>query len=274
MIHLSTWRLAAVATAVTVALAALSGCAARPTRVTLDVPASHPVEIALVEMEPGAAKVVNVGTYKVGKYKSRDLGVLERMLEHTVPIRGAPEDSFRVHLIVRSFLVAHSNNKGAGIACVAWALTNPEGELVYDEQFYASRSSPPPSISGIKNRIHQAIVKRVHHRTQDVAADRAISLPPEDTYDDFSRAASRVPDRFRSDAPTIFGGYDQRGRPVGLHRTVEGSSEEQWAHRRMPIDWYQRLGIPRPPEAPKPNLRPEQFPATGYETLPPMGYPR
>lgn len=274
MTELGTWRLSAFVMAVAFGLAALASCAARPTRVTLDVPASHPVEIALVEMEPGAAKVVSVGTYKVGKYRTRDLRVLEKMLARTVPIHAAREESFRVHLVVRSFLVVHSNNKGAGITCIAWALTNPEGELAYEEQFYASRSSPPLSIGGIKNRIHQAIVKRVHDRTQDLAAGRPISLPPEDTYDDFARAASRVPTRFRSEGPTIFGGYDQWGYPVGLHRSVEGSSQKQSADRSNPIDWYQRLHIPRPPGAPPPIFRHEQFPATGYEVIPPTGYPQ
>jgi hypothetical protein len=252
-------------------LLATAGCAARPKKVTLAVPASHPVQIASVEIEPGAARVVNVGTYKVGKYKSHDLRVLKQMLNKAIPVHGASKESFQVHVVVRSFLIAHDNTKGAGLACIAWALTDPDRELVFDEQFYASRRSPPLSIGGIKNRIHVGITKRIHQRAQDVASGRPLSPPPEDTYNGFERAASQVPNNLRSDLPTIFGGYDQWGNPVGLHRTVRGQSQEGSARHYDAIDWYNRLGIPRPPDAPAPEtLRPGTFPPTGY---PRTGYP-
>lgn len=238
------------------------GCSARVKTVTLNVQGTHPVSIAPIEMEPGATKLVAVGTYKVGKYKSKDLRVLQTMLDRTIPMRGAPEESFRVHLVVRSFLIVHSNEKGAGLACVAWALTNPHQELVFDEQFYAARASPPLSVTGIKNRIHEGITKRVHQRAQDVASGRPLGSPPEDTYDDFERAASRVPNQFKSELPTIFGGYDQWGNQTGIWRTVGGQSGEESARRCDRIDWYRRLGIARPPGAPEP---PPALPLrTGY----------
>jgi hypothetical protein len=245
------------------------GCSARAKTVTLNVRATHPVSVAPIEMEPGATKLVAVGTYKVGKYKSKDLRVLQKMLDRTIPMRGAPEQSFRVHLVVRSFLIVHSNEKGAGLACVAWALTNPQQELVFDEQFYAARDSPPLSVSGIKTRIHEGITKRVHQRAQDVASERPLGSPPEDTYDDFERAASRVPNRFKSELPTIFGGYDKWGNQTGIWRTVSGESGEEFARRCDDIDWYTRLGIARPPNAPKPA--PPEAPAPG--PAPPSGYP-
>lgn len=238
------------------------GCSARAKPVTLNVEATHPVTIAPIEMEPGASKLVAVGTYKVGKYEPKDLSVLQTMLESTIPIRGAPDQSFRVHLVVRSFLIVHSNEKGAGLACIAGALTNPQQELVFDEQFYAARDSPPLSVTGIKNRIHEGITKRVHQRAQDVASGRPLGSPPEDTYDDFERAASRVPNQFKSELPTIFGGYDQWGNQTGIWRTVGGQSGEESARRGDAIDWYGRLGIVRPPDAPEPAPALPQ--GTGY----------
>jgi len=238
------------------------GCSARAKTVTLNVQATQPVSVSPLEMDPGAAQLVAVGSYKVGKYKSKDLGTLQTMLERTIPMRGAPEESFRIHLVVRSFLIVHSNEKGAGLACIAWALTNPEQELVFDEQFYAARASPPLSVSGIKNRMHEGITKRVHQRAQDVLSGRPLGSPPEDTYDDFERAASRVPDRFKSELPTIFGGYDQWGNQTGIWRTVAGQSGEESARRCDRIDWYARLGIARPPDAPEPAPALPQ--GTGY----------
>lgn len=235
--------------------------------VALHADATHSLKIASVEMEPGAAKVTHVGTYKVGKYDSKDLRVLENMLKNTNPIPGSVEESFRAHVLVRSFSVMHSNEKGAGLACVAWALTNPAGELVFDEQFYASRDSPPLSVGGIKNRMHEGITKRVLLRAQDIASERPLGPSPEDTYDDFERAASRVPDRLRSEHPTIFGGYDQLGNKVGIWRSVTGESGEHFAQRRGAVDWYRRLGIPRPPDAPAPPETPSlRWPM-------PSGYP-
>ena len=46
-------------------LLTVAGCAARSKTVTLDVHATHPVTVAPIAMEPGAAKLVAVGTYKV-----------------------------------------------------------------------------------------------------------------------------------------------------------------------------------------------------------------
>ena len=240
------------------------GCSARVKTVTLNVRATHPVSVAPLEMDPGAAKLVAVGSYKVGKYKSKDLRVLQKMLQRTIPMRGSPEESFRIHLVVRSFLIVHSNEKGAGLACIAWALSNPQRELVFDEQFYAARASPPLSVSGVKNRMHQGITKRVHQRAQDVLSDRPLGSPPEDTYDDFERAASRVPDRFKSELPTIFGGS----------KIVAGQSGEESARRCDRIDWHRRLGFARPVDAPEvepPEKPPSTLPSsTGY---PPPTHP-
>jgi len=241
------------------------GCAARAKTVTLDVQATHPVSVAPIEMEPWASKLTAVGTYRVGRYDDNDLRVLHEMLEEAIPVRGAPEDSLRIHLVVREFLVAHSNNNAAAIACVAWALTNPRGELVFDEQFYASRRTPPLSISGIKNRIHEGITKRVHHRAQDVASGRPLGPQPEDTYDDFERAASRVPDWMASHFSVWEGRY------FSIERTVAGEPGETVVRRNDYINWYDRLGIPKPADEPYPGASPEAPPST--TPLPP-GYPR
>ena len=59
-------------------LLTVAGCAARSKTVTLDVHATHPVSVAPIAMEPGAAKLVAVGTYKVGQYKAHSAPELRR----------------------------------------------------------------------------------------------------------------------------------------------------------------------------------------------------
>ncbi|MBW2223310.1 MAG: hypothetical protein JRF54_03665 [Deltaproteobacteria bacterium] len=262
-------------------LFAAAACSAHVRTVRLSVHATQAVSVAPIELERGGSKLTAVGSYKVGKYKDRDLRVLQKMLEKTIPVRGSPEDTFQIHLVMRRILIAHSNNDGAAIACVAWALTSPGGELIFDEQFYAARVAPPLSVNGIKNRIHEAITKRVHDRAQEVASGLPFSPPPEDTYDEYERAASRVPNRFKSEIPTILGGYDKWGGQVGIWRTVSGSSGEGFAQPSDHINWYRRLGIPAPADMVAPVTQPAPPPEAPPSTTlppddpppPPPGYP-
>ena len=110
------------------------GCTPRAQQVILDVPASHPVSVAPVELEPAASKVTAIdvpfggGAYR---YKEKDVAVLQQMLDETNPIPGAAGESFRIHLLIRRILISYYSSESAGIACVASALTNAQGDLIF-----------------------------------------------------------------------------------------------------------------------------------------------
>ena len=70
-----------------------------------------------------------------------------------------------------------------------------EADTQRDEQFYVSRDSPSLSIGGIRNRLHEAIAKRVHHRAQDVASARPLSSPPSGTAGSIGTVGSVFPNR-------------------------------------------------------------------------------
>jgi len=226
------------------------GCGPRAKPVTLDVSATRAVSVAPVQLEPGAGKVTAIEAWGGGRhgYKERDLAVLQQMLEETNPMPGPPESSLRLHVVVRRFLVAFHQSEAVGLACFAWAVTNPQAELVFAETVYASAYTSRKGVNGVKDPIHQGITKRVHSATQAVAAGLQLGPLPSKLYEDFESAAASVPDAL---GPILVVTL-QRG---GVERGVEyaGETGEEFARCDDTVDWYERLGIPRPPEEAAPG---------------------
>jgi len=224
------------------------GCTPRAQTVTLDVPVHHPVSVARAELEPGSSKVTAIdvpfggGAYR---YKDKDLAVLQEMLDETNPMPAAIGESFRIHVLIRRFLVSYHQSEAVGIACVAWALTNPGDELIFDETFYAAHYTPNKGVNGVKKPIHRGITKRVHTATQSVASGLPPGPPPTSVYADYESAAAAIPDELGQILVVSFG----RG---GVERGVEyvGETGEEFARCGDSIDWYYRLSIPRPAEEP------------------------
>src|SRR5689334_1970294 len=95
------------------------------------------LNVASVELEPNQTKLVNVGTYAWGEYDKSDLDVLtQSMRTSAAPFENA--SGYKVHVVMRKFLVAHSNNAALAFACVGWAMVTPDNKLAFHEQFYAS----------------------------------------------------------------------------------------------------------------------------------------
>jgi len=224
------------------------GCTPRAQTVTLDVPIHHSVSVAPAELEPGASKVTAIdvpfggGAYR---YKGKDLAVLQQMLDETNPMPGAVGASFRIHVLIRRFLVAYHQSEAVGFACVAWALTNPRHELIFDETFYAAHYTGNKGVNGVKKPIHRGITKRVHTAAQSVASGLPPGPPPTSVYEDYEAAAASIPDELGQILVVSFG----RG---GVERSVdyEGETGEEFARCGDSIDWYYRLSIPRPAEEP------------------------
>ena len=258
------WLLAGIPYALFACIAC--GCRAQVKSVTLDIPGTHPVRVAPIDMEPNASQLTAVGeSPKRGRpswrYGYRDLYLLENMLRESIPIRGGARTSFQIHLVIRHVLVATSSSYDAVIACVAWALTDSDGELIFDEQFYVVPSMPSRGLEAMKNQMHAAITKRVHQTAQDVASGLPLGPASYDTYDDFESAASQVPPWLTSYV-SIW-----EGPILSIGRTVGGPSQTHLVQQRNYIDWYLRLGIPRPTEPRSPEEPPQP-------TAPrPPGYP-
>src|SRR5262245_35752434 len=73
--------------------------------------ATPALEVASVDLEPGQTRLANVGTYAWGEYDADDLEVLRTSMRQSLP--AAPTVArHRIHVLVRRFLVAHSNKEG------------------------------------------------------------------------------------------------------------------------------------------------------------------
>lgn len=228
-----------------------TSCTPRAQTVTLDVPVHHHVSVARAELEPGSSKVTAIDVPFGGgshRYDDKDLAVLQQMLDETNPMPGAVGESFRIHVLIRRFLVSYHQSEAVGIACVAWALTSPRDELIFNETFYAAHYTGNKGVNGVKKPIHRGITKRVHTATQSVASGLPPGPPPTSVYEDYQAAAAAIPDELGQILIVSFG----RG---GVERGVEyvGETGEEFARCGDSIDWYYRLGIPRPAEEPSPT---------------------
>ena len=121
---------------------------------------------------------------------------------------------FEFTSLIRRFLIAYHQSEAVGIACVAWALTNPRDELIFDETFYAGALHGNKGVNGVKKPIHRGITKRVHTATQSVASGLPPGPPPTWVYADYESAAASIPDELGQILVVSFG----RG---GVERGVE-----------------------------------------------------
>lgn len=206
-----------------------------------DAPA---VAIGSLTLEPGQTKLANVGTFAIGEYKSKDLDALQQSLQQSLrQSRGEPigGQAHRVHVVIRRFLVSHSNTAGVALACVAWAMTDANGELVYHEQFYAADSVHLwGTIGRLKEHVHQGIVARVLGSARSIASG-GDPVTAQYTFADFDAAAAGLPHQLRSvylSTALLGGGYGFRV------STVDGSADLGWARQQEHVDWTARVGSP------------------------------
>lgn len=206
---------------------------ALPSGVTSDL------ELRSVTLEPGQTHLQNVGTFAVGEYDARDLAALEETIRTTF---GAPtsDPEYGVHIVVRRFLVAHSNNEGFAVACVAWALTDAEGSLRFHEQFYASDYVKLwGTVGGLKNHVHEGITRHIAQQASRVAAGHEpAEIDSPYTYSTYEAAISRFPAQLTSvhfQMLYLGGGYSFRS------LLITDDSHRDWARGDEHIDWDGRL---------------------------------
>jgi hypothetical protein len=199
------------------------------------------LNVASVDLEPNQTKLVNVGTYAWGEYDKSDLDVLtQSMKTSAAPFESAT--GYKVHVVMRRFLVAHSNNAALAFACVGWAVVTPQNTLAFHEQFYASYHVRLwGTVGGVKDVVHEAITKRVLERAVAVATNRTDALPkPVHTFDDYESAAAGLPQQLMSSYTNmlVFGnGY------MFIHQTASGNPQLGWVKKPEHLDWNARLGL-------------------------------
>lgn len=180
-----------------------------------------PITVHSVDLEPGH---FTVGTASWLQFDKDDAGVLkESMKESAAQITGP--NPFGVHVVIRSFLV--SRKPMVGLACVAWAVTKPDGTLVYSEQFYTSQKPSlldSVTIGGIKDIVNEALARRVLGRASAIA-----SAP-----DSLSSVEGEVPAPLRQKFTRTFDTYEDAIRdlkPEDYFKYVRASDTIDWQAR-------------------------------------------
>ena len=173
---------------------------------TLDLPkgqkAGSDIHTASAAMDANAAHLTVVKVRPWRKFGLDDLRNLEHSLRDTIaphllaPSR-ATESRLDIHRVIRRYVVGVSNSGGAVLACVAWAAT-ANRTLIYEEQFYASDAGYLiGTIGGLKDSVHEAIVRRIATTSLALAADPAAAHPRPTTFDKTStsldEAVARLP---------------------------------------------------------------------------------
>lgn len=237
--------------------AGLPGCGTTgktsPFVLNLDLPqgqkAISDVRIASAAMDPDAAILNAVNVRPWGKFEPDDLRNIEQSLRDTITpqlpqtIRST-EPRLDVHLMIRRYMVSVSNTGGAVLASVAWAATESDGKLIFQEQFYASESVYLVGTIGLlKESVHKAIVRRIATTSlalaAGLAAEKARATTFDNTYASLEEAASRLPQTMVSmGIPSMMAIPVPAVSAVGL-LTPSGVSTVQWhvAKPSQDFDW-------------------------------------
>lgn len=206
--------------------------------------ATGPIAVKSVELEPDQSKLVNVGTYAWGKYGAGDLDVLTRSMKQSAASLAGPSP-LEVHVVLRRFLVATGGSDGIAIACVSWALAMPDGQLVFHEQFYASRHvNTFGTVGGIKDTVHEAIARRVLGRAAAIASAPGTSgyerVRPEHTFDTYEESLKGLPSTLTGVSMRVVqlgDGYHY----YSLQQGASASAELAWVRKPDHLDWPARL---------------------------------
>lgn len=203
-------------------------------------PGAHLAADGLV-MEPASARLTAIGAYAWGKFDEDDRATLEeglrRMVRRINEARPSTQPGHTVHVVLRSYQVAVSNTSGTALACVAWAMSGPDGALLYHEQFYATKSATMSStVGGLKEDVNEALLRRIGLTSAHLASGRHDGLPlrSEDTYLSFDEVRSELPDRLQS-VGMLFG--------AGHSFVWTASGGVSWDFSRHPegVDWPAHL---------------------------------
>ena len=200
----------------TVVSAALAACTltGSTARETLNVRAVAPARLAVpividkVVASRDAPGLIAAGTMRVGAFNLDDLANIRGTLADTLraSASAAPaeiDDRLRLSVVIRRYLVAHSNNAAGALVAVDWCAARGGGDAVYRELFYAAGEGAwVTSLGEVKNRAQRALVQRIAESALRLAeiggGAPAVPVRVEGTYETVEAAAATLPARLKS----------------------------------------------------------------------------
>jgi len=169
------------------------------------------VELITLALLPDAAEQYPIGVGRIESYgfTEDDLENLRGSFVDTLQNALAPrtvrsDQSIKLHLLIRRYMVAYTNHSIAMMAAINWCATEKDGSVLYREDFYVPRSwnviGPPPG--DVKNAIAQAIIRRVAASSLILAAlpqgRHDLPKPTRGTFTNFDEAIAKLPEEARS----------------------------------------------------------------------------
>jgi hypothetical protein len=165
----------------------------------------HDIYVSSVAVAPGANELDSVGTFHIGKMDASELSNLRQSLEDTIERISWPSTNpLAVHLLMSRYYVAHSNNDGAVLACVDWALVSDQNDVAFAERFFVSVQASDVeglnTLGKVKNILNAQIVQRIAEYSLEFSAqpDASPGADIPHTYATAETAAAPLPDRLTS----------------------------------------------------------------------------
>jgi hypothetical protein len=167
------------------------------------------IDVGTIDVADDANELDSVGTYHVGKLDQDEIADIRKSLTRTLgnvswQDAAAGKPALDVHIMFTRYYVAHSNNDGAILACVDWALANGRNDVAYAERFFTSIQADDVkglnTLGAVKNMLNAAVVRRVADRSLAYSAgtpDPATIAVPH-TYSTIEEAATPLPERLTS----------------------------------------------------------------------------
>ena len=212
----------------------------------------NPVQLKTVDVDSAGIQLLSVGVKPWGRFDADDLqnirGSLEDTLAAATRSRGssATGSELQIHLVIRGYFVAASNNAGGVLAVVDWCAADQGAHVLYQEVFYASHAVRlVGTLGGEKDVVDQAIVRRVAETSlllSSGASTNGLPRKVKDTYDQFNEAVAVLPSDFES-MGLVGAGPSSSVNLVMLFIPNTPSTDANWQSTKVekPIDWSQRL---------------------------------
>ena len=149
-----------------------------------------------VTADPGAGKNQATGAYNIGKFGASDLATLNESLCLTLVSEATHAAGPQIHVRVRHFALAFSNQQVAGFSITDWCLAQ-HGNVIFSERFYTAFDSGASmyhitTLGGGKTKILDAMVARICQNSIAVANGREKAKVPL-TFDDARSATDGLP---------------------------------------------------------------------------------
>ena len=171
-------------------------------------PQHHRINVESVRIANRANQLDSVGSYHVGDLDAKEVGKIESSLAETLaqvawPSVDSNADAWALHVVVRHYHMAHSNNDGGVLATVSWAAVAGDA-IVFTDDFYVSmqKSDGGKTLGRLKELLNRAIVQRIAETSVRLAgAQAAEGVSPAGvahTYSTVAEAAAPLPKRLVS----------------------------------------------------------------------------